>query len=285
MSTGPNPPADGPDAGAGEMSYVYAVGREGSALDGLATRLPGVDGRPLRPVAGGGLCALVSSVPADAFSEQGLTAQMEDLDRLEAVARAHHAVVDAAFAETSVLPMRLATVYLDDARVAAMLVRQRSEFQELLGRLEGHVELGVKVYADPRAAAATASAGPTAATPPDAGAGRAYLRRRQAQQRESQDVYQAASDLAARAARLADGVASSRAVHRPQQGQLAARAGVNVTNEAYLVPREDAARLHRELAALAGGAPGVSIEVTGPWAPYSFATAMVAEGADGGGPR
>ncbi|MFF8444396.1 GvpL/GvpF family gas vesicle protein [Streptomyces californicus] len=284
MSTAPETPAGAPGADAGEMSYVYAVGREGPALDGLAARLSGVDGRPLRPVAGGGLCALVSPVPADAFSERGLAAQMEDLDRLEAVARAHHAVVDAAFAETSVLPMRLATVYLDDARVAAMLVGQRDQFQELLGRLEGHVELGVKVYADPRAAATT-PAEPAAATSSGAGAGRAYLRRRQAQQRDSQDVYQAASDLAARAAHLAEGVASSRAVHRPQQGQLAARAGVNVTNEAYLVPRDHAARLHRELAALADGAPGVAIEVTGPWAPYSFAAAVVAEGADGGGPR
>ncbi|MFH9477789.1 GvpL/GvpF family gas vesicle protein [Streptomyces anulatus] len=283
MNTGPNAPARVPGVGAGEMSYVYAVGRAGPALDGLAARLPGVDGRPLRPVDGGGLCALVSPVPADTFSEQGLTAQMEDLDRLEAVARAHHAVVDAAFAETSVLPMRLATVYLDDARVADMLVRQRSEFQELLGRLMGHVELGVKVYADPRTAAAATT--PAAAAPSGGGAGRAYLRQRQAQQRDSQDIYRAASDLAVRAARLAEGVAASRAVHRPQQGQLAARAGVNVANEAYLVPREHAARLHRELSALAEAAPGVAIEVTGPWAPYSFATAVVAEGADGGGPR
>lgn len=282
MNTGPNATVRVPGEGSGEMSYVYAVGRAGPALDGLAARLPGVDGRQLRPVGGGGLCALVSPVPADTFSERGLTAQMEDLDRLEAVARAHHAVVDAAFAETSVLPMRLATVYLDDTRVADMLVRQRSEFQELLGRLEGHVELGVKVYADPRTATATA---PAAAAPSGGGAGRAYLRQRQAQQRDSQDVYRAASDLAARAARLADGVAASRAVHRPQQGQLAARAGVNVANEAYLVPREHLARLHRDLSALAEGAPGVSIEVTGPWAPYSFATALVAEGADGGGPR
>nr|WP_128816869.1 GvpL/GvpF family gas vesicle protein [Streptomyces sp. S063] len=142
MNTEWDAPVGAPGGGAGEMSYVYAVGREGPALDGLAARLPGVDGRPLRPVEGGGLCALVSGVPSDTFSQQGLTAQMEDLDRLEAVARAHHAVVDAAFAETSVLPMRLATVYLDDTRVADMMVRQRSEFRELLSRLEGHVELG-----------------------------------------------------------------------------------------------------------------------------------------------
>ncbi|MFJ9142681.1 MULTISPECIES: GvpL/GvpF family gas vesicle protein [Streptomyces] len=282
MNTGPNAPVGAPGGGVGEMSYVYAVGREGPALDGLAARLPGVDGRPLRPVGGGGLCALVSGVPSNTFSKQGLTAQLEDLDRLEVVARVHHAVVDAAFAETSVLPMRLATVYLDDARVADMLVRKRSEFRELLGRLEGHVELGVKVYADPRAAATPA---PTMATPSGAGAGRAYLRQRQAQQRDSQDAYRTASDLAARAARLAEGVAASRAVHRPQQGQLASRPGVNVTNEAYLVPREHTEQLRRELSALTEGVPGVAVEVTGPWAPYSFATAVTAEGADGGGPR
>ncbi|MEU0098501.1 GvpL/GvpF family gas vesicle protein [Streptomyces sp. NPDC006267] len=282
MNEGPNTSADARGTGAGEMTYVYAVGREGPALDGLAARLPGVDGQPLRSVDGGGLCALVSPVPADTFSEQGLTAQLEDLDRLEAVARAHHAVVDAAFAETSVLPMRLATVYRDDARVADMLVRQRSEFHELLARLEGHVELGVKVCADPRSAAPPVAA---AVTSSEGGAGRAYLRRRQAQQRDSRDAYRAASEVAARAARLAEGVAASRAVHRPQQGQLASGPGVNIANDAYLVPRERAEQLRRELPALAEGVPGVSIEVTGPWAPYSFATAVAAEGTDGGGPR
>lgn len=282
MSTLPNAASGLPGPDAEEMTYVYAVGRDEPALHGLAARLPGVDGRPLRPVSGGGLCALVSPVPADTFSEKGLAAQMEDLDRLETVARAHHAVVDGAFAETSVLPMRLATVYLDDVRVADMLVRQRAEFAELLGRLEGHVELGVKVYADPRTAVA-----PAPATAPSAGAatGRDYLRQRRASRRDSEDAYRAASDVAARAAQLAQDTATSRVVHRPQQGQLASRPGVNVSNEAYLVPLAHTQRLGRELEALADGVPGVSVEVTGPWAPYSFATAVVAENADGGGAR
>lgn len=279
MSTPPHAPGGLPGPGAEEMTYVYAVGRDDPALHGLASRLPGVDGRPLRPVGGGGLCALVSSVPADSFGEQGLAAQMEDLERLETIARAHHLVVDGAFAETSVLPMRLATVYLDDARVTGMLARQRGDFEELLGRLEGHVELGLKVYADPRTATAPA---PATVTPAGAGAGRAYLRQRRESRRDSQDTYRAAADVAARAAQLAQGIAASRAVHRPQQGQLASRPGVNVANEAYLVPRTHTEQLRRELAALADGTPGVSVEVTGPWAPYSFATAVVA---DGGGAR
>ncbi|MEV5601865.1 GvpL/GvpF family gas vesicle protein [Streptomyces sp. NPDC052299] len=260
------------------LTYVYAVGREGPALHGLASRLPGVDGRSLYPVTAGGLCALVSRVPADTFGAQGLSAQLEDLARLEALARAHHAVVDALFTEMPVLPMRLATVYLDDARVAAMLVGRRREFEDLLGRLEGHVELGVKVYADPRTADAPA---PAAAAPAGAGAGRAYLRQRQASRRKDRDAYRAASELVGRAAQLADGVVADRVVHRPQQGQLAAHPGVNVANEAYLVPRERTEELRRALTGLADGVPGVSVEVTGPWAPYSFATPAESDGGEG----
>ncbi|MFC8539032.1 GvpL/GvpF family gas vesicle protein [Streptomyces sp. NPDC057249] len=273
MSTG----TDTPDGA--RLTYVYAVGREGPALHGLTSRLPGVDGHPLYPVAADGLCALVSRVPADTYGAQGLSAQLEDLARLEALARAHHAVVDGAFAETSVLPMRLATVYLDDARVAGMLVRRRAEFEDLLGRLEGHVELGMKVYADPRAAGAPA---PAAVTSTGAGAGRAYLQQRRATRRRDQDAYRAASDLVVRAGELTRGVAASRVVHRPQQGQLASHSGVNVANEAYLVPRARTEELRRALTGLADGVPGVSVEVTGPWAPYSFATAPHAEDPAGG---
>ncbi|ROQ66656.1 gas vesicle protein GvpL/GvpF [Streptomyces sp. 840.1] len=281
MSTGADAPVGLPAPDTEEMTYVYAVGRDGPALRALVSGLPGVDGRPLHPVGEGGLCALVSPVPAGTFSEQGLAAQMEDLERLEAVARAHHAVVEAAFAETAVLPMRLATVYLDDTRVVDMLARQREQFQELLGRLEGHVELGVKVYADPSAAVPV----PATVTSVAAGTGRDYLRQRRADQRNSRDAYRAASELAARAGQLAQSVAAARAVHRPQQGQLASHPGVNVANEAYLVPLTHTEQLRRELAALADGTPGVSVEVTGPWAPYSFATAPAAQGADGGGAR
>ncbi|MEI7034732.1 GvpL/GvpF family gas vesicle protein [Streptomyces pratensis] len=267
-----------------EMTYVYAVGSDGPALDRSAARLSGVGGRPLRLVSADGLCALVSSVPAEAFSERGLTAQMEDLVQLEAIARAHHSVVDAAFAEATVLPMRLATVYLDDARAADMLARRHDAFEDLLNRLEGHVELGLKVYADPRAATAQAPAEqPDAAAGTDscAGAGRAYLRQRRAQQHGGRAAYRAASDTAALAAELASRVAVSRAVHRPQQGQLASHPGVNVANEAYLVSRAHVGVLREQLPVLAEGSPGVTVEVTGPWAPYSFAT-EAALGPEGG---
>ncbi|MFD8809707.1 GvpL/GvpF family gas vesicle protein [Streptomyces sp. NPDC059597] len=260
-----------------ELRYVYAVGRDEEALDRVTGLVTGVDGHSLHTVRGGGLTALVSGVPADRFEEATLTAQLEDLDRLERLARAHHAVVDAAFAGTTVLPMRLATVYRDEARVAAMLEERRVPFGELLDLLDGHVELGVKVYAVARAAA------PAPASPESEAAGtspgRAYLRRRRAQRDTVRNAYRVAADLAEVAAREAGALAAARVSHRPQQGEWSEGRGENVANEAYLVPVGAVEEFRARLGSLTR--PGVGVEVTGPWAPYSFATGA-GEAADAG---
>lgn len=67
--------------------------------------------------------------------------------------------------------------------------------------------------------------------------------------------------------------------HRPQHGELATGTGENVANEAYLVPRTRVREFHQALAGLTEGDAGVRVEITGPWAPYSFATGP-AEGGD-----
>ncbi|MEU0405002.1 GvpL/GvpF family gas vesicle protein [Streptomyces sp. NPDC006197] len=269
-----------------EMSYVYALGRVGEpALRDAVARLAGVDGRALRLVESAGLAAVVSSVPSGAFGEQGLRAQLEDMARLEVIARSHHAVVDAAFAGTTVLPMRLATVYLDDVRVAEMLTARRGRFLDLLARLDGHVELGMKVYADAGAVAPPEAEGEAEAVAESPG--RAYLRRRRAQRRSAQDLHRAAAGAAEEAVRVAEGLSRARVVHRPQQGGLAPARGENIANEAYLVPTGEVGRFMAALGASADATPGVRVEVTGPWAPYSFATVTEEEqyGTEGGGER
>ncbi|MFF8789820.1 GvpL/GvpF family gas vesicle protein [Streptomyces sp. NPDC015125] len=267
-------PAEQQESDRSRISYVYAIGRAGTALETSAPQLTGLRDGPLRTVTAGRLTALVSSVPADAFSAEGMKAQLEDLTELETIARTHHAVVEAAYAGTMVLPMRLATVYLDDARVRAMLEGRGAEFDALLSRLEGHAEVGVKVYADARAAATAgspASDGPASAAS-GVSPGRAYLQQRRAQRRTHRDAHRAAGAVAADVrARVAD-MARDVVAHRPQQGELASGTGENIANEAYLVPTDRIGEFHRALKGLADGVPGVRVEITGPWAPYSFAT-------------
>ncbi|MCT4353922.1 GvpL/GvpF family gas vesicle protein [Streptomyces sp. Je 1-79] len=284
VRTGPEAADRAAESPAGPpMSYVYGVGRDDGSFRRLVRTMSGVDGHGVRLVAGGGLVALTSPVPGEVFDEAALRAQLEDLARLEAIARAHHAVVDAAFAEAVVLPLRLATVYLDESRVADMLAHHRGRFTESLAWLDGHVELGVKVHADPEAMAPPAAA-PRATTAGASSPGRAYLEQRRQRRRSTEDLYRAAGAVAVDVTNVAQALARATVVHRPQRGELSGRRGVNLTNHAYLVPADDAERFRAEVGAVVGSAPGVEVEVTGPWAPYSFAAPGTAEaGAEGAG--
>ncbi|WP_199831215.1 GvpL/GvpF family gas vesicle protein, partial [Streptomyces noursei] len=58
-------------------------------------------------------------------------------------------------------------------------------------------------------------------------------------------------------------------VHRPQDARLSGVPGVNVLNAAYLVDRERSEEFVELVEA--ASEPGVRVELTGPWAPYSFA--------------
>ncbi|WP_066943937.1 GvpL/GvpF family gas vesicle protein [Streptomyces lushanensis] len=254
-----------------DMTYSYAVTRADAtpdALDEELRRVRGVAGAPVRLVRAHGLAAVASPVPARDFDESALKDRLEDMEWLESVARAHHAVVETVFARTTVLPLRLATLHLDDDRVRDMLARRAEEFRTLLGRLDGQVEWGVKVYALPPPAGSpvpAATAGSAGGSP-----GRDYLRGRQRQRRSGEDAWRAARDAVLRVDAEARVLAVERVQHRLQQGELATGPGYNVTNDAYLVPRGSGDDFRARVEGAAEGLGGIRVETTGPWAPYSF---------------
>lgn len=263
------------------VAYAYAVLGASGVPTGAVEALPGVAGAPVRLVTSGDLAAAVSPVPSADFREDALRRHLEDLDWLEAVARAHHTVIEALCAHTTVLPLRLATVYLDDARVRAVLRDGAEMFRAGLDRLAGHLEWGVKIYVDTPAEAA--AEGPGAAA--DMSPGRAYLLARRAQRHSRDEAHRAARDAASRVEEIGRELAAGHARHRVQQGRLASGAGENVLNDAFLVARDRAEDFRARVLAAGEGLPGVRIDVTGPWAPYSFAAVPgVAEPAAGTAP-
>ncbi|MGX1849750.1 GvpL/GvpF family gas vesicle protein [Streptomyces sp. NBC_01456] len=255
------------------ISYAYAVARDD---DGTLTQalsgLPGVADAPVHLVRAGHrgeMVAAVSPVPEQDFQESALRAHLEDLDWLESVARAHHRVIGALAERTTVLPLRLATVYLDDERVRQMLDARQEAFAGRLSELTAHTEWGVKIYVEAPAATDRPAAPPAA---PDLSPGRAYLSHRRAQRHAREDAYRDAEEIARRVEDAARHHAVDRVQHRAQQGELARGPGENVINDAYLVPVGHAERFRADVLRAAEGLTGVRVEVTGPWAPYSFAT-------------
>ncbi|MGP3988798.1 GvpL/GvpF family gas vesicle protein [Streptomyces sp. 3N207] len=246
----------------GELRYVYAVTAPLEAP--LADGVRGVCGSAPYTVHHAGLRAVVSRVPEADFAEEPLRAHLEDLGWLEETARAHQAVVDALTAVTCPLPLRLATVYRDDDGVRRALEAGREQFSHTLDRLAGRVEWGVKVHAQQEPAPAAASA-------PAASSGREFLRRRRQEVTSRENALQEAEELGRTLHAALTAQAEDARVYPAQNPQLSRTPGQNLLNAAYLVPRERSEEFVTRVERLGAHDPSVRVELTGPWAPYSFA--------------
>nr|WP_083889584.1 GvpL/GvpF family gas vesicle protein [Nocardia pneumoniae] len=250
--------------------WLYAVTTAENVAEELGG-ITGVAGEPVRAVVSGGLAAVVGTVPLEVFGEDPLRRNLEDLAWLEATARAHDAVVSALVRRGPVVPLRLATVFLDDDRVHEMLDDRRADFDSALTLVSGRTEWGVKAYGD-RAALVSASA--EAASRGEGGgkgAGAAYLARRRAQLAAQETVER---DAALHADEIHACLVRHAAAGRRQpvtDPALTGRREWMVLNGTYLVDDDRADGFAAMVDELGTEFPGIRLELTGPWPPYSFA--------------
>ncbi|MET9961704.1 GvpL/GvpF family gas vesicle protein [Streptomyces sp. NPDC006326] len=264
----------------GTLTYVYAAAPLTEELRDVSARLRGIYGSPVDFVTAASapgaddapapLAFAVSHVPRNDFNENALKNHFEDLEWLENVARAHHDVVQALSAHATVLPLRMATVYQDDDRARRALAEQQPVLAARLARLTAHTEFGVKIYLAHAGAPTDSGPAAEAGTDTPESPGKAYLRRRRAQHNALEAMYGRAQEAAATIEATASRYATQRVRHPAQSGALTGPAE-NVLNDAYLVPDEHAHLFRAAIEEVAGDFDGVRVEVTGPWAPYSFA--------------
>lgn len=263
-------------AAAGTGTYLYAIGAD----TGRAPPEPaGLLGAPVRTVAEAGLVAFVGPVPLAEFGEEALRRNLEDLGWLEATARVHHQVVEVASRQGPVAPVRLVTVYRGEEQIRDLLRRRAGEFADLLERVRGRSEWGVKVYAvaPPEAPAGdegTGTGGGGGGEKP----GTAYLKRRRSGLRSREEAWRRAAARAEHVDAVLSGLAVATRHHRPQDPQLSGRTDWMVLNGAYLVDDDRGEEFAATVERL--GEPELDVELTGPWAPYSF---TIADSGQGGG--
>jgi hypothetical protein len=231
----------------------------------------------LRLVRRGALAAVVGPVDLDEFGEQEIVERLNDAAWLEEKARAHDAVLDRIGREAAVVPLRFGAIYrrLDD--VTELLDERREALTEALDRVRGCVELGVKAWVDRERLQRALE---PEQGPPDEpqGAGRAYLRRLQAERDVATRTAALLRDVASAAHERLLRVAVAGVANRPQPRELTQRAEPMLLNGAYLVRSGDDA-LQREVCALADELAelGIAFELTGPWPPYNFVASDEAE--------
>lgn len=249
-------------------NWLYTVTRD---LDRRSLdELTGVAGEPLRTVEGAGLVAVLGTVPLDSFGEQALHRNLEDLDWLSQVARAHDRVVDTVARQGAAVPLRLATVYLDDERVRATLQARERDFARALDRVTGRTEWGVKALAEPPRGREPEPAG-RASGRAKPGAGAAYLRRRREQTTVREQGERVAVEQAERVHATLAALAAATRLHPPQSRQLSGDTNPMILNAAYLVDEAATREFTSAVAALDDEHDAIRLRLTGPWPPYSFA--------------
>lgn len=213
------------------MLHMYALVRHPAVLPDAH----GIDDAPLRAAtAADGIDAVVSETAADPAAPA------------EAAILAHAQVVEAVAATNDgVLPARFAGGVADEQDLRRRLDARRDRLLEALGRVEGCVEVGLRVLPEPRD-------GPTPAA-----SGGEYMRRR--------------LDEVTRAETLAKQLHETlAAVARESTCNVLARSDLLLTG-AYLVARDELERFQATLQEAGRGLDGVTLVTTGPWPPYSFA--------------
>lgn len=248
----------------GSASYVYCLAQ--SARKPAAGALPrGVPrASPPEVTALGDRVWLVhAEVLLDDYGEDTLAVAIKDLDWVSRVALAHESVVEhvAALPGTTVIPMKLFTMFSTLARAVSDVRKRRLELAGVFARLDGCEEWGVRVLrGDSKRKPVTGASRPAT--------GAAFLAARKRARDERREA------LVSAAAAAEEVYASLAGIAREHRRQSEEKPGLiaPLLDAAFLVParRRRRFQLAAQNAARTIAATGAVMNLTGPWPPYNF---------------
>ncbi len=251
------------------LTYVYGlvVSARKPSLARMPAGLPGASRVRLLDVDRGRYLA-VADVNAREYDEAAINRRLSNLEWVSRAAMGHEAVLEALASRSTVLPMKLFTLFANDERAVADVSRNRVRFDALIKRVDGHDEFGVRVVLD-RAKAAAVGRGRGDRAKGSA-SGIAYLTRKKAQR-------DAVTELAARSRETVMDLYErlsrrARLARRRSASELPIENGPLLLDAAFLVPRTKARAFRNQVAreARALAPQGYGVMLTGPWPPYTF---------------
>jgi Gas vesicle synthesis protein GvpL/GvpF len=268
-------PEPSPRPDEGELIWVYCVlGASAPQPDDL----PGIDERfPVERVEAAGLAALLSRVPRSEFAAEPLRENLNRLDWLERVARAHEAILEAVLARATIVPLRLCTLYETEDGVRRMLQQEQRTLSDALDALVGRDEWGVKLFVDgdkleDEARATSDEAARLTRELERQSTGGAYMLQRRLERHLREVASSLASAVAADMQHSLEALGIDVVMRPPQNRELSQHEGEMLANAACLVDVAGLERLRRLAAETEERYEtlGARVELSGPWPPYNF---------------
>jgi hypothetical protein len=267
--------------GDADLVYVYGVG---DFTHGYEGGMPGiVPQSEVTRLERNGLVAFISAVPPGEFGESTLPENLNDIDWLRDRATSHQTVLSDLGEHGPIVPMRFCTLYASEERVEELLETRQEILHRALESVRDRSEWGVKVICDLDALFADRLENfppATQETSHGSGEGTRYLVNRKLQEDSQNRAAAYASQIAERLHETLEHLSVASTELPPQSQELRGDDSYMPFNASYLVANErrddflNAVRAFHEVHS--GG--GLSIEATGPWAPFTFVTIDLTEG-------
>lgn len=254
-----------------DLVYVYGFAPANASPP---SDLAGVGGRNVELIRTGGVCAVISRVPADEYNSERIENRLQDLSWVADQGVAHETVVAWFVDHSQIVPVALFTLYSGAPALLEDIGPRVGQLEAELERLGSRREWDLKVSFQEReleqhAAALSSRIAELEQQLAQATPGKRYLLEKKRNDLVKSETRQAAHSLATELLELLRPLAAeARTVPLPRTTSelpviLYAALLVERDREEALVQQleEEAARLQ---------ALGLSVAFSGPWAPYRF---------------
>lgn len=257
--------------------YVYAIARAGHALPDHAEAIDGSS--TVLSLDAAGLAAIYTPVDLVEFSQPVIDARSKDVEWLGAIGYRHQSVMGALMRGGTIIPLRAFTLFSSADALRAHLEHDAAQYAELLERVDGKQEWTLRIEFNPEQwnealSRRVDSLRELVEEIDRASSGKAFLLRKKLddeKKRASRDAeMQVVSEI--ESAVIEKLRCATVAESRQQRGGAFPQINVLLDRDEEAVLQELQSELGERYAA-----EGVTLALTGPWPPYTFAV----RGSDG----
>jgi len=254
-----------------DVLYVYAIAR---AEHPLPERIEAIDGSDrLEKITAGELSAFVTPVDDVDFSQGVIDARAKDVEWLGSIGYRHQSVMNALLHGGTIVPLRAFTLFASEETLRRHLEKEHERLAKLLARLDGKQEWTLRIEFDPQLwSEALVRRVDTLRALSDeiagAAAGKAFLLRKKLDDEKKRASREAEQQVVSEVEAAVMEKLACDTVAETRQQRSGAFPQINV-----LIERDEDARLEelREALTRRYAAEGVTLALTGPWPPYTFA--------------
>jgi Gas vesicle synthesis protein GvpL/GvpF len=251
--------------------YVYAIGRAGHAMP---EQVEAVDGSTsIAAIEANGLAAFYTAVDASEFSQPVIDARSKDVEWLGGIGYRHQSVMAALMRGGTVIPLRAFTFFASETTLRDHLRGERQRFSRILERLEGKEEWTLRIEFEPTrwSDALVGRVGrlrDLAGEVERAASGKAFLLRKKFDEEKKRASREAEQQVVAEVEKAVIGTLECDTVAESRQERSGGFPQINV-----LIERDEGTRLAalRDELTQRYEKDGISVALTGPWPPYTFA--------------